>query len=214
MKDIAIFGAGGYGSEVACLINKINCHDLNWNFIGFFDDKKELSGKNMQYGKVIGDTYLLNNWKSPLSVVFAIADPIILPRVVAKITNKNIDFPNLIDPDTSFLDSQSFKIGYGNIIGYACRFSCNVLIGNFNIIVNATTFGHDTRIGDYNVLFPETRLSGMVKVGNSNFFGMRTAVLQGLKVGNNTRIAAGSFVMRNTKDDFLYSGNPAKKISF
>ena len=26
MKDIAIFGAGGFGREVACLINRINLH--------------------------------------------------------------------------------------------------------------------------------------------------------------------------------------------
>ena len=83
-------------------------------------------------------------------------------------------------------------------------------LGDFNILVNASVFGHDVSVGNYNLFFPEVRLSGMVSVGDSNFFGMRSAVIQGFEVGSNTRIAAGSFVMRNTKDGFLYSGNPAK----
>ena len=212
MKDIAIYGAGGYGSEISCLIQKINSRGPQLNFIGFFDDNRNLDGQKLQYGVVLGGIEALNNWDKPLSVVLAIANPEVLEVIINKITNKNIDFPNLLDPDISYLDFRSFLIGQGNIIGYGCRFSCNVKIGNFNIIINATTIGHDVQIGDFNVLFPETRLSGLVKVGNSNFFGMRTAVLQGLNIGNKTRIAAGSFVMRNTADGFLYVGNPARKL--
>lgn len=42
MKDIAIYGAGGFGREVACLLNAINANDAIWNLIGFFDDVKRL----------------------------------------------------------------------------------------------------------------------------------------------------------------------------
>ena len=45
MKDIAIFGAGGLGKEVACLVNKINEQEPTWNMIGFFDDNPDLKGK-------------------------------------------------------------------------------------------------------------------------------------------------------------------------
>ena len=37
MKDIAIYGAGGFGKEVACLIKRINEQEPTWNLIGFFD---------------------------------------------------------------------------------------------------------------------------------------------------------------------------------
>lgn len=213
MKDIAIFGEGGYGREVSCLIRKINERTKEWNFIGFYDDDETKWGTSNDYGKVLGGMETLNKREEPLSIVIAIANPKVIPLIVSRITNRRIDFPNIADPDISYLDKQSFKIGQGNILGYGCRFSINVGIGDFNIIINATTFGHDARIGNYNVLFPETRLSGMVEVGDRNFFGMRTAVIQGIKVGSDTRIWAGSFVMRNTKDGLSYSGNPAKKIA-
>ena len=57
---------------------------------------------------------------------------------------------------------------------------------------------------------PETRISGGTTVGNNNFFGARSLVLQRIKIGNYTRIGAASVVMRNTKDNNLYFGNPAK----
>ena len=46
MKDIAIYGAGGLGREVACLIRMINeSKEIpEWNFIGFFDDDSSLYG--------------------------------------------------------------------------------------------------------------------------------------------------------------------------
>ena len=43
MNDIAIYGAGGYGREIACLINnKINSEVKEWNLVGFFDDDEGL----------------------------------------------------------------------------------------------------------------------------------------------------------------------------
>ena len=42
MKKIAIIGAGGFGREVACLINAINEKSKEWDFIGFFDDVKDI----------------------------------------------------------------------------------------------------------------------------------------------------------------------------
>ena len=39
MKDIVIYGAGGFGREIACLLNLINEKTPEWNIIGFLDDK-------------------------------------------------------------------------------------------------------------------------------------------------------------------------------
>lgn len=68
MKDIAIYGAGGFGREVACLLNAINANDAIWNLIGFFDDVKEVGYTN-EYGKVLGGIDGLNSYPSALCVV-------------------------------------------------------------------------------------------------------------------------------------------------
>ena len=53
MNDIAIYGAGGFGREVACLLKLINEQKPTWNLVGFFDDGKEF-GYKTEYGSVLG----------------------------------------------------------------------------------------------------------------------------------------------------------------
>lgn len=212
-REIAIYGAGGFGREIACLIRKINeANPLEeqWKLIGFFDDGVPVGTRNV-YGEVLGGIDILNAFPRQLGVVVAIATPTVLLSLPEKIKNPNIYFPNLIAPDVVFFDLASVSMGRGNVIGWGSRISCNVSLGDFNIAVGSLSVGHDSQIGNGNAMFPETRISGGCQIGSGNFFGMRSAVLQYVKIGNNTRIGAGSFVMRKTKDGFLYTGNPARK---
>jgi len=211
MKDIAIYGTGGFGREIACLLKQINEVKPQWNIIGFFDDGVAAGASN-RYGQVLGNIQTLNEFEKPLSIVIAIATPKYLKRLSESIVNPKIDFPNIIAPNVNIFDKTAFKIGRGNVIFFGCRISCDVSIGNFNLFNGAISLGHDVYLGDYNVLQPSVRISGDSTVGNENFFGMQSLVLQGLKIGNKTRIGVGSVVIRNTKDNFLYMGNPARKI--
>lgn len=214
MKDIAIYGAGGFGKEVACIINKINSIKLTWNLIGFFDDGIAKETTISHFGKVLGTVIDLNSWGKPISIVFAIGSPAIIQLLVGKINNSNVDFPNLIHPDSTLADPRSFILGKGNVITRGCSFSCDVTIGDFNQFNSISALAHDVVVGSYNVFMPLVRVSGETTIGCCNFFGIGAIILQQIKIGNNTRIGAGSIVMRKTKDGFLYAGNPAKRMNF
>ncbi len=211
MKDIAIYGAGGFGREVACLINKINAVEPTWNLIGFFDDNIA-PGESNGYGTIIGGIDSLNAYSSPLNLVVAIGAPQALCTVVSKIDNPNISFPNIVSPDTLFLDADTVTMGKGNIICSRCLISCDVSIGNFNILNGYVPVGHDATIGNCNVVMPSVNISGGVTIGDNNFFGVQSVVLQYVKVENNVRVGAASVVMRTAKSDNLYMGNPATKV--
>lgn len=208
MKDIAIYGGGGYGSEVACLINAINKIEPVWNLIGFFDDGIE-KGTSLPYGKVLGNFQDVNGWPTTLSLVLAIGNAEILSYLAGEISNKNIIFPNLIAPSVTFYDKASVKFGKGNIVFYNSIISCNSFFGDFNLLNNNVAIGHDVKIGSFNVLNPYVKIAGNVSIGNINFFGLASMSLQGIKIGEKTKIAAGSCLYRNTKDESLYFGNPA-----
>lgn len=214
MKDIAIFGAGGFGKEIACLLRLINQDEPKWDLIGFFDDNQSLWEMDLGYGKVLGGMETLNNWKTPLSLIIAIGVPQTMKIVVEKITNPIIDFPNIVAPSVTFLDEETTKMGKGNVICSSCLLSCNVTLGDFNILNGYFPIGHDTVIGNYNVIMPSSTISGGVHIGNGNFLGVKSTVLQYVKIGNNVRVGAGSVVIRNTKDGNLYMGNPATKVKF
>lgn len=212
MKDIAIYGAGGFGREMACLLRHINdVAENKWNFVGFFDDGKDVGWSN-GYGQVLGGISELNAYGKPLSIAIAIGNPKTLKILVEKISNPNVEFPNIIAPNVFFFDRTSTKMGQGNIITFGCRLSCNTSLGNFNILNGCVSLGHDTSIGSYNVMMPESRLSGEVAVDDLNLFGGKSFVAQQVKIGTKTTIGAGSVVLRKTKDNSLYIGNPAKKI--
>ncbi|MDY3271920.1 MAG: acetyltransferase [Prevotella sp.] len=212
MKDLAIFGAGGFGREIACIIKQINAIEPKWNLIGFFDDNESLLGSSNEYGVVLGNTEVLNSWNKPLSIVIAIGNPNILRNVSEKINNQLIDFPNIIAPNACIMDYDNIKMGKGNVICPNCLISCNVELGNFNLINVMSQLGHDTKMMNYNVVMPSVNISGGVVVGNCNLFGVKSFIIQYKTIENNVLITPGSIMLRNGKDNTTYMGNPAKKI--
>jgi sugar O-acyltransferase (sialic acid O-acetyltransferase NeuD family) len=211
MKNVVIYGQGGFGKELACLLKQINEVSPEWNLLGYIDDGLPLGTEN-RYGKVIGNMDALNNWTDgELNVIVSIANPHVLAKISENVTNPHILFPNILAPNVNVFDKDAIKMGKGNIFFFGCRVSCDVEIGDFNICVGLNSFGHDVKVGNCNVFSPSVRLSGCTSVGNQNFFGVGSIVLQGLKVGSNIRLGAGSVLMTKPKDGYLYMGNPAKK---
>lgn len=213
MKDIAIFGAGGFGREIACLINIINQKEPTWTLIGFFDDDPKLKGQMIShFGPCYGGIDALNNYTKELAVVIPIGSPLVVKKIVESIDNDNVYFPNIIHPDFNIKDPESFTIGKGNIIQDGCSVSCNVSVGDFNVFNGGVVFGHDDKVGSFNSFMPAIRVSGEVEIGDANFFGVGSIILQQIKIGNEIRLGAGSVLMAKPKDGKLYVGNPARKI--
>lgn len=213
MKDIVIFGAGGFGREVACLLNRINKQTSTWNLIGFIDDVKNVSDEN-KYGKVLGGIDFFNSYSQELHVVIAIGTPHRVASIVSKVHNQNIVFPNIYAPNLRFADSENVQIGMGNIFSWDCHVSCNVTIGDFNAFNGYITIGHDVTIGNFNSFMPGVRISGETNIGNENYFGVGSVILQRVKIGSDTVVGAGSVIIRKTKDGNTYLGNPATIVKY
>lgn len=215
MNKIAIYGAGGFGLEVAYLIQKVNERFAipEWEVIGFFDDGKK-QGEINEYGPILGGIDELNAFHKPLYIAFGIRSPKIVKKIVSEINNENIYFPNIISPDCKYLDRNSITMGKGNILTSGCYFNYNIKVGDFNILDNNVSLGHDVIIGSNNSFMPGVRISDYVVIGSSNLFGVYSVVLKQKTIGNNTTIGAGSIIIRDTKDNNTYIGNPAIKFKF
>jgi len=212
MRDLAIFGAGGFGRELACLVNQLNKETPTWNLIGFFDDNPDLKGKHNEYGEILGGRDVLNAWDQPLCVLIAIGSGSTVKKVVSGIHNPLIEFSNFFYQST-FSDENNVKFGRGNI-AIGTHFSCAVTLGDFNMMNGSVVFGHDDVVGDYNTFMPGVRVSGEVKIGAECFFGVGSIVLQQLKIGDRVKLGAGSVLMTKPKNDNLYIGNPAKIFKY
>ena len=146
--------------------------------------------------------------------MFAIGAPRVVAMLYRKVNNDNIEFPNIISPDTLFLDKGNMRMGKGNIICSRCLISCNTTIGDFNTFNGYITFGHDSVIGDFNSVMPAVKISGGVVIGNCNFLGVNSVILQYKSIADDVTIGASSVVLRSIKDPGTYVGNPAKRIKF
>ncbi len=215
MKDIAIFGAGGLGRETAATLDNLTYENPDgWRLLGFFDDTMPVGTQVQDYGKVLGGIKELNRWNDPINVVICLGYPKNRYKIRTLVSNPLVSFPNLIHKDFHIGDSNSFTIGYGNLIQWGCRVTTDTVIGNFNFLNGEVGLGHDDTIGNYNVFMNGSRVSGYVSIGDCNLFGTMAYVMEKLHVGSQVTVGPLSALLTKPSDGCTYIGNPAKKLRF
>lgn len=213
MKDIAIFGAGGFGREVLTLINDINKVEKLWNIVGFFDDRYK-KGDIINGITVLGTTQDLNTWNKEISVVVAIGNPIVRKKIINKINNQHVDYPTIIHPTVLIGDPNYVTIGKGCIICANNIITTNIKIGDFVILNLACTTGHDTIIGNYAAFMPTCNISGEVKINDCVYCGTGVKIINQIEIGENSIIGAGAVVASSQPDNCTIVGVPAKVIKY
>lgn len=212
MKDIVIIGAGGFGREIAWLIDDINQNESTWKLLGYVDDASHLKNHNINGLDVIGGIDVLDNLED-ISVVFGIGSPKVKSAIFKKISDKpNLLFPNLIHP--SVIIGPYVEIGRGNVLCANSILTVNIVIKDFVTINLNCTIGHDVILNNFATVSPGVNLSGYVEIGASADIGTGTSIIQGLKVGDNTILGAGSVVTKNLPKNCTAVGIPAKPIRF
>lgn len=209
MKDIVIIGAGGFGREVAWLIERINNESPTWKIKGFIDDNEQLWGKQEDNYKVLGGTDYLKKC-GEIYAVCAVGSASVRKRIVSKFQNSKVKFATVIDP--SVIISDRVQIGEGTIICACTIITVDVKIGNHVIINLDCTIGHDDIIGDFVTIYPSANISGNVLIGGETELGTGMQIIQGKEIGTNIIIGAGAVVVKDCIDSGTYVGNPARKI--
>lgn len=213
MKDIAIFGAGGFGREVLALIKDINKVEPTWNIVGFFDDSYD-KGIIVNGYPSLGKTEELNNWRTPISLTLSIGSPAIKYKILNKITNPLVEYPTLIHPSVWIGDKEYVEIGRGCIICAGVMITTNVKIKDFVILNLQCTVGHDTVINDYAAFMPSVNISGEVSIGEGVYVGTGAKIINQIEIGDNTIVGAGAVVSKSLPADCTAVGIPAKPIKF
>lgn len=213
MKDIAVFGVGGFGREVLTIIDAINKVEPTWNVIGFFDDGYPV-GYEVHGYRNLGGVKELNEWAAPLSVTIAIGTPSIKKKILGKIHNENIDFPTLIHPTVVIGDNDTVRIGKGCIICAYSMITCDAEVGDFVIFNLDCTLGHDTVVHDYSAFMPSCNISGEVEIGEGVYCGTGVKIINQTSIGDNTIVGAGAVVTKPLPCSCTAVGIPAKPIKF
>jgi sugar O-acyltransferase (sialic acid O-acetyltransferase NeuD family) len=211
LKPIAIYGAGGFGLEVAMLVEQINQANWQWDIIGFFDDGVP-EGEIINNYPVLGGIHNLNQYPNELALVLALGIASTKKKVFFQISNDKISYPILIHPSVILGNERYVHIGEGSIICAGAIITTNINIGRHVIINLACTVGHESEIGDFSSLMPTTNISGEVKIGEATFWGTGSKAINGISVGSNVVIGAGAVVTQDIPENVTAVGVPAKII--
>ena len=209
MKDLYIIGAGGFGREVAWIVERINSIKPTWNLKGFIDDNETLWGNTEGEYHVFGGCEYLSALEDVYAVC-AVGSSNVRKKIIEKLKDTSVKFATLVDP--SVLYSNSVKIGEGAIVCAGTIITVDVNIGDHVIVNLDCTIGHDAVIDDFVTIYPSVNVSGNVLIGECSELGTGTQIIQGKKVISNTIIGAGAIVVKDCIESGTYVGSPAKKI--
>ena len=210
-KKIYIIVAGGFGKEVAWIIECINKETPEWKIEGFLDDNEMLHGEVLNGYKVLGNCDLLSSVNEDIWVVCTIGTPCIRKRIINKImTKSNIHFATIIAP-TAIIPN-TVIIGEGTIIASGTISSVNVTIGSHVIINMNCTIGHDTTILDFVTLRPSADIAGNILLEECVDVGIGAGILQNLNIKHDAVLGGGTVVVKNVKPYQIIVGIPGKPM--
>lgn len=211
MKNLIIFGASGFGREVAWLVERINRVSPTWNLLGFMDDDETIIGSDVNGYHVLGKSEDAVDYRDSYFVC-AIGSSKTREKIVnrLKVINPDILFGTVIDPSVEMSDYVS--IGEGSIICAHSIITVNISLGSHVIINLDCTIGHDAIIEDFVTLYPSVNVSGITHIGHAVELGTGMQVIQGKKVGDYSIVGAGAVVVQDIPQKCTAVGIPAKPI--
>ena len=210
MKKLYIISAGGFGREVAWLVERINEKAPTWDLQGFIDDNESIHGNVEDDYKVLGGCDYLGKQQGDIWCVCAVGSARVRKQIIEKVSSyKNVHFATLIDP--SVIYSKRITIGEGCIVCAGTILTVDITIGKHVIINLDCTVGHDAVLKDFITVYPSVNISGNVTVGTGSELGTGTQIIQGKNICANSIVGAGALVVKNIENAGTYIGVPAIK---
>lgn len=211
MKKVVLLGAGGFGREVALIIERINKVTPTYELLGFLDDADTLyEGMTINGYPFLGRREWILEHKEDVVCVCSIGKPSIRRKVQTELMEQGVTFETIIAPDA--LIGTFTEFGPGCVVYAGVSVSVNCKIGAGVLLSRSVSVGHDTIIGDFTSVFPATGFGGYVKIGPEVSVGAHSYIIPGKKVGDKATVAAGSIVFSNVKAGTTVLGNPAKRM--
>jgi UDP-perosamine 4-acetyltransferase len=106
--------------------------------------------------------------------------------------------------------AQSAKIGVGVTILANAVINSNAVVGDNVIINTGAVVEHDCVIEDHVHIAPNACLAAGVHVGECSDVGMGACIRQNARIGRHVRVGAGAVVLRDTGDNVVLVGVPAR----
>lgn len=212
--QIAIYGAGGFGREIACWIENCQQPCDNLQVACFIDDNRAKQG-TIQNGLPVMGLATARECYPQARIVGAVGRPRLRQRLVERATTAGFDFATLIHPHVECSDW--VEIGSGTVICAGNTLTCNIVLGEHVQVNMDCTIAHDVVMGDYTTIAPGVHISGYVHFGKRVYVGTGAVFVHGIEdeplvIEDDAVIGAGACVIKPVLAGTTVVGVPAKPL--
>jgi sugar O-acyltransferase (sialic acid O-acetyltransferase NeuD family) len=213
MKQVAIFGASGFGREVMPLVRQQwHANQQNYELV-FVDDKPCAPFLNgypvMTYAQWLAkpaDGRFIN---------VAIADGVVRQKLVDRCHADGVQFFEVRASNVVQLDDVS--LGIGAVLCPFVMLTSNISIGKHFHANIYSYVAHDCVIGDYVTFAPGVKCNGNVVIEDHAYIGTGAIIKQGkldepLVIGRGAVVGMGAVVTKSVPAGTTVVGNPARAL--
>ncbi|MBC7632008.1 MAG: hypothetical protein H7290_11185, partial [Flavobacterium sp.] len=172
MKDLVIIGCGGFGREVADVVDAINEVELRWRTVGFVDDDPrdvDLDRVHRRGSTILGTLTGSAPFARGTHYVVAIGHGPTRERVAGRALEIGLTAATLVHPYASI--GANVTIGAGSVICSHVDVGADSTIGSHVHLDRATQVGHDSILADYTTVHPAAVISGSCRTGTASELG-------------------------------------------
>lgn len=211
---LAIYGAGGFGREVAWLAQSATIRNEGIEVVCFVDDDEKLFGKQLNDLAVLPLVDVKQNY-ADVCIVSGVGMPRIREATMQKAQSAGFPTATLIHPRVEM--SRWIEIGEGTVICAGNILTTNIVLGKHVQINLDCTIGHDVIMGDFATLAPGVHVSGHVHIGKRVYIGTGAVIINGIAgkpvtIGDDAVVGAGACVTRSIPSGETWGGVPAKPL--
>lgn len=209
MRDIAIYGCGGFGREVLQIIHALNAQVPQWTCLGFVVDPGIAHPDTVHGLPVVEDIAMLERG-TRADLAIGIGAPMVRRRVADRMAANGHVFPALVHPRAWL--GENISLGEGVLVCAGACLTTDITVDAHVHINLCATVGHDAVLGAYSTISPGANISGNVTLGAGVDIGTGATVIQGVNIGEGAVIGAGAAVVRAIPPHCTAVGVPAKII--
>jgi sugar O-acyltransferase (sialic acid O-acetyltransferase NeuD family) len=209
-RQLGIYGAGGFGREVAWLAGRPQ-ESGSYSLAAYIDDAAA-PAQTMGRMPVLPFAEFCRAFPDAV-IALAVGNSATREMLAKKCEAAGRQCATLVASSAEM--SESVRIGAGSIVCAGSILTVDIEIGRYVHINLDCTIGHDARLGDFTTLAPGVHVSGHVHIGRGVYIGTGANIINGtadrpLVIGDGAVIGAGACVTKSCESRCLYAGVPAE----